>query len=156
MTSAVVLEPRSTLGVMSWIRAHSAVWLAKVIMTATRCRPHLLELAIDLIHIGARPASFQIAQRARTDIVSVSLRSASAHGCLLRSIATIVLCRFHGAAATWKLGVASPPPSAHAWVVADGQAIGEPFDPDLLYTLIVSVTPRKGIDGNVRYRATVR
>jgi hypothetical protein len=35
--------------------------------------------------------------------------------------------------------VHSPPASTHAGIEVDGQPIGEPFDPHLLYTAIIAV-----------------
>lgn len=79
------------------------------------------------------------AQRARDIVETVSLRCASHHGCLPRSLAILLLCRWRGQRVTWRVGGHAPPPSSHAWVEAAGRPVGEPFDPYALYTPIVTV-----------------
>ncbi|MPZ84834.1 MAG: lasso peptide biosynthesis B2 protein [Actinophytocola sp.] len=48
------------------------------------------------------------AERAFAIVTTVSLRCASGHGCLRRSLAIIVLCRLWGVRATWWVGFRSP------------------------------------------------
>lgn len=81
----------------------------------------------------------QRAERAWGIVTTVSLRCASGHGCLLRSVAIIVLCRLSGTHATWRAGFRSPPPQSHAWVEAGGRPVCETVDPGAIYTPIITV-----------------
>jgi hypothetical protein len=84
---------------------------------------------------------YPAAVAARAAVTTVSLRAASDHGCLLRSVATACACRLQGHAVTWRIGVMSPPPTCHAWVEAADTPVGELFDPRALYTPIITITP---------------
>ncbi|WP_341867974.1 lasso peptide biosynthesis B2 protein [Amycolatopsis circi] len=59
---------------------------------------------------------------------------------LQRSIAAALLCRLRGSWPTWCTGVRTSPFAAHAWIEADGRAIGEPY-PDGHYAPMLSVPP---------------
>jgi hypothetical protein len=72
-------------------------------------------------------------------VETVSLRCASPHGCLPRSIAVLLLCRWRGYRASWCVGVHSPPASSHAWIEVTGRPVGEPFPPRDFYTPIITV-----------------
>lgn len=117
------------------VAAVGAAWL---LLAATRSRPDCLARAVQLFGHSGRsewsPTGRRDAERARKVVEAVSLRCASHHGCLLRSISVLLLSRWHGYALTWRIGVHSPPPSSHAWVEFNGQPVGEPFDPLQLYT----------------------
>ncbi|MGH3828130.1 MAG: lasso peptide biosynthesis B2 protein [Pseudonocardiaceae bacterium] len=54
-------------------------------------------------------------------------------------MAILLLCRWRGQRVVWRVGVHSPLPSSHAWIEADGQPIGEPFDPHRLYTPFITI-----------------
>ncbi len=71
------------------------------------------------------------ARSARDAVVAVSLRCAGQEGCLPRSLATVLLCRMGGRWVTWVVGARRLPPfGAHAWVEAEGVAVGEEYPPD--------------------------
>lgn len=57
---------------------------------------------------------------AHTTITTVSLRCASPHGCLLRSLAIVLLCRARGQQPVWCVWVRAPQVASHALVEADG------------------------------------
>lgn len=126
------------------INGLAAVGAARLLLIAARNRPDRLARALQLVGRGARsewsPIARYVAERARKVVEAVSLRCASHHGCLLRSVAVLLLTRWHGYSLTWQIGVHSPPPSSHAWVTFNGQPIGEPFDPLQLYTPIITLT----------------
>ncbi|MFF9572041.1 lasso peptide biosynthesis B2 protein [Streptomyces sp. NPDC014685] len=74
---------------------------------------------------GGRPATYAEAARARTEVVSVSVRCAG-QGCVPRSLATALLCRARGTWPTWRTGMRTVPMMAHAWVEAEGRQVEEP------------------------------
>ncbi|GAB2755771.1 lasso peptide biosynthesis B2 protein [Amycolatopsis magusensis] len=115
------------LGVsLSWRRnfaARAAVGVARLLI---QLPPRRLRQALELASRGARPATAAQALAARQATVTVSARCAG-QGCLQRSVATALLCRGHGRWPDWCTGVRTQPFRAHAWVEADGVAIGE-FD----------------------------
>ncbi|WP_370934122.1 lasso peptide biosynthesis B2 protein [Amycolatopsis sp. cg13] len=90
--------------------------------------PKHLCAILTFVRRGARPATFEEARTARRSVVAISLRCAG-DGCLLRSVATALLCRAHGTWPTWCTGVRTQPFSAHAWVEADGRAVDEIHPP---------------------------
>ncbi|SDM14814.1 lasso peptide biosynthesis B2 protein [Nonomuraea jiangxiensis] len=107
-----------------------------------RLSPHRLSAVLRFLSRGARPATAAQAERARDAILGLSLR----HGgprCLERSIAIALMCRLGGGWPDWCTGVSTHPFEAHAWVEADGHAIGE--NPDeiahFFITMKVSVSP---------------
>lgn len=100
-------------------------------------RPARIRRALRLASLHVPPASYEQARAARAAVTTVSLHAASDHGCLLRSVATVIACRLQGRGLVWRVGVVSPPPASHSWVEAEGAAVGEPFDPYLLYTPII-------------------
>lgn len=116
-----------------------AVTGAYLLLAATRGRPARLGRALRVVQRGARPATPAEAGHARAVVETVSLRCASHLGCLPRSVAIVLLCRLHRRTVTWRVGVHSPPPTSHAWVEADRHPVGEPCDPHLLYTTILTV-----------------
>ena len=139
MSVPVALPTPVTLGVGEQLSGHVAVVAARVLLGATRGRPTLLIGILRIARYGTRPAAITHVLRSRAIVETLSLRCASHHGCLLRSLAILLLCRWRGQHVTWRIGVHSPPPSSHAWVEADGQPVGESFDPHLLYTPIITV-----------------
>jgi Transglutaminase-like superfamily len=141
----VVLDLPVPLTVTERLRGTAAVAAASLILTATRARPARIRAVLRLLNAGATPAPLALAQRCRAVVTTVSLRAASDHGCLSRSLAVLVACRLAGHTVTWRVGVASPPPSSHAWVEADDTPVGERFDPCLLYRPIITVCPAERI-----------
>ncbi len=107
-----------------------------------RLTPARLRIALEFASRGAAPATTRQASTARDQIVSVSLRCAG-QNCLLRSIATVLLCRARGSWPTWCTGVRTHPFAAHAWVEAEDQLIGEPH-PKGYYRPMLTVAPRTG------------
>lgn len=87
--------------------------------------PRFLVKLLSFIRRRARPATAVVAMSARDAVVSMSVRCAG-EGCLQRSIATALLCRFEGQWPNWRAGVQLEPFRAHAWVEAEGQPIAEP------------------------------
>ncbi|QRP49078.1 lasso peptide biosynthesis protein [Amycolatopsis sp. FDAARGOS 1241] len=51
---------------------------------------------LRLLRRGARPAPLPYTARAWQAVATVSLRAASDHGCLLRSLAIVIACRLGG------------------------------------------------------------
>ncbi|MEU8381518.1 lasso peptide biosynthesis B2 protein [Streptosporangium sp. NPDC048865] len=107
-----------------------------------RCAPYRLRAVLQFVSRGARAATAKEAENARSAIVGLSVR----HGgprCLERSIAIALMCRVAGSWPDWCTGVSTHPFEAHAWVEAEGEAIGE--DPDeivhFFITMRVSVRP---------------
>ncbi|WDI22863.1 lasso peptide biosynthesis B2 protein [Streptomyces enissocaesilis] len=89
-----------------------------------RLSPGGLRQVLRFISARARPAGHEQALRARKAVVAASVRCAGPW-CLPRSIATALLCRVGGTWPDWHTGVCVEPFRAHAWVVADGQPVGE-------------------------------
>lgn len=83
---------------------------------------------------GAVPATRGTVLDAHAAVTTVSLRCASPYGCLLRSVAVMLLCRLHGECPRWVVGFSSPPPASHAWVETAEGPVGEPVDPRDHYT----------------------
>ncbi|MDA2803405.1 lasso peptide biosynthesis B2 protein [Nocardiopsis suaedae] len=106
--------------------AGRAAVLAALLLS--RRPPRRIRSLLTLLRRRARPATAAEAQRARDTVVAVSALCAG-EGCLPRSLATVLLCRLHGAQPTWCTGVRTEPFSAHAWVEAEGAPVGEPAPP---------------------------
>lgn len=104
--------------------------------------PRRIRRILSTASRGARPATRAQALAARQAVVSVSVRCAG-QGCLQRSIATALLCRLRGTWPDWCTGVRSRPFRAHAWVEAEGSAVGEADDMPLFHT-VLSVRHRGG------------
>jgi hypothetical protein len=117
--------------------ARVAILLAKIISRQT---PHRIRRLLSILQRGARPASHTEAAAAIEDVVAVSLVCAG-QGCLQRSIAAALLCRFRGRWATWATGVRVNPFAAHAWLEVDGQPISEPYAADYFKPMIRVTAP---------------
>ncbi|WP_026124576.1 lasso peptide biosynthesis B2 protein [Nocardiopsis baichengensis] len=91
--------------------------------------PRRIRRLLTLLRRHARPATVAEVRRAQETVVAVSAVCAG-EGCLPRSLATVLLCRLHGAQPTWCTGVRTDPFGAHAWVEAEGVPVGEPAPPD--------------------------
>ncbi|MEU3165974.1 lasso peptide biosynthesis B2 protein [Streptosporangium sp. NPDC006930] len=121
MTMPVTLEASARITWRRRLAAHVAVSLARVLM---RLSPLRLRRLLMVIRRGAGPCPADRALAARTAVVTVSVQCAG-QGCLQRSIATVLLCRFASTWPTWCTGVLTEPFRAHAWVEVDGVPIGE-------------------------------
>ncbi|MFI6008829.1 lasso peptide biosynthesis B2 protein [Streptomyces sp. NPDC051243] len=100
-------------------------------------RPRRIRAVLEWLRRGARPATVEQAQAARDTVVAISLACGGREGCLPRSLATTLLCRLHGQWPTWCVGARNLPPfGAHAWVEADGVAVGEDYPPGYFRTLL--------------------
>ncbi|MFD7711040.1 lasso peptide biosynthesis B2 protein [Streptomyces sp. NPDC059786] len=121
------------------LAVHAAVTAARLL---ARLPPRRIRTALHLARHGAAPADYVQALRARQDVTAVSTLCAGRY-CLQRSLATALLCRIDGTWPTWCSGVRTPPFTAHAWVEADGQRVGEPQD-TAAYRTMISVPPYQG------------
>ena len=93
--------------------------------------PRRIRRVLGWLGRRAEPATLDEAKEAREAVVAVSLACAGHEGCLVRSIATVLLCRVRGKCVTWCVGVRRLPPfGAHAWVEVNGTPVGEPYPPD--------------------------
>jgi hypothetical protein len=132
MPEAVFHQPRSVPLVRRTL-ARLAVGAARLLATQS---PRRIRTVLGWLRQGARPATFEQAKAARDTVVAVSLVCAAREGCVARSLATVLLCRARGAWPSWCVGARRVPPfAAHAWVEADGVAVGEDFPPDYFRTL---------------------
>jgi hypothetical protein len=101
----------------------------------TRRPPRDVRRVLTRLAKGARPATYDEAAAARAAVLRVSVMCAG-DGCLQRSVAIALLCRVRGAWPTWRVGVRTMPFRAHAWVEAEGTAVGESTDTTLWRPLI--------------------
>jgi len=101
--------------------ALAAIWAGYLLSNVSPAR---LRRFLELARIGARPATAPETRLALDAVLSMSIRCTGEY-CLQRSIATVLLCRMTGSWPEWRTGVRVDPFQAHAWVVADGVAVGE-------------------------------
>jgi hypothetical protein len=128
---AISYDPRS-VSFGRRIRVRTVVAAARLLATRS---PQRIRKVLTRLHRGTRPASYEEAQTARQAVVSVSLVCAGREGCLVRSLATTLLCRSYGQWPTWCLGARRLAPFyAHAWVEVDGVMIGEDYPADYFRT----------------------
>ncbi|WP_433271996.1 lasso peptide biosynthesis B2 protein [Actinosynnema sp. CS-041913] len=137
MSTPSALPPRRHLPLGRRLAALVAVLIAQGLSFLPPAR---LATLLRTLRAGARPASYDVAARARQSVTTVSTYCAG-EGCLTRSIATTLLCRTHGVWPTWRVGVRTAPFAAHAWVEADGRPVGEPLGVEQFHVL-VTVHPR--------------
>ena len=125
---AIFYQPRS-VPLPRRIVTRLAVGAARLLATRS---PRRIRTVLGWLRRGAKPATFEQAKAARDDVVAVSLTCAAREGCVARSLATVLLCRFRGQWPTWCVGARRLPPfGAHAWVEADGVMVGEEeYPPD--------------------------
>lgn len=124
---AVSYHPRS-VPLPRRIVTHLVVGSARLLATQP---PRRIRKVLGWIRRGARPARFEEAKAARDTVVAVSLACAGPEGCLLRSLATVLLCRLRGQWPAWCVGARRIPPfGAHAWVETDGVPVAEEYPPD--------------------------
>ncbi|GHI02105.1 polyketide beta-ketoacyl synthase [Streptomyces cellostaticus] len=103
--------------------------------------PRRIRTVLGILRRGARPATAAQAQIARDAMCAASLRCAGPKGCLPRSLGAALLCRLGGRWPTWCTGVRIVPPfTAHAWIEAEGRAVGEGL-PDGYFARLVAVDP---------------
>ncbi|MEV4922795.1 lasso peptide biosynthesis B2 protein [Streptomyces roseoverticillatus] len=103
--------------------ARLAVGCAHLLATQPPAR---IRAVLARLRRGARPATLTEASTARRTVLAVSLAAGGHKGCLPRSLATVLLCRWYGHWPTWCVGVRNRPPfAAHAWVEAEGVLVGE-------------------------------
>jgi hypothetical protein len=115
------------------MQARLAIGAAHLLATQS---PRRIRAVLSRLRKGAKPATAGQAKAARDTVVAVSLTCAAREGCLPRSLATVLLCRFRGQWPTWCVGSRRLPPfGAHAWVEADGVMVGEDYPPDYFRTL---------------------
>lgn len=139
MSAPIALCPPRTLSVGERCVALLAVAATTLLLVLTRARPRRIRRILGVLHRGSRQADVHQAERAYAIVTTVSLRCASGHGCLRRSLAIILLCRSWGLRATWRVGFRSPPPQSHAWVEAGGQPVCETVDPRTIYTPMITI-----------------
>jgi hypothetical protein len=114
------------------IRVRAIVAAARLLATRS---PQRIRTLLTHLHRGTRPATCGEASNARHAVVSVSLKCAGREGCLVRSLATTLLCRSYGYWPTWCLGARRLAPFyAHAWVEVDNVMIGEDYPADYFQT----------------------
>lgn len=111
--------------------------------------PLVLERALSIVRLGARPASLAECEAALLAVSSSSYRLSGPRACLPRSIAAALLCRCRGCWPEWHVGARSQPPfRAHAWLAVGNQLVLEPGNADA-YVSLLSVkakVPRRKSD----------
>jgi hypothetical protein len=128
---AISYDPRS-VPFGRRIRVRTMVAAARLLSTRS---PRRIRQVLTRLRRGARPATYAEVCDARHAVVSVSLACAGREGCLVRSLATVLLCRSQGNWPTWCLGARRLAPFyAHAWVEVDDENadIYEELDPATL------------------------
>ncbi|MEV7008678.1 lasso peptide biosynthesis B2 protein [Streptosporangium sp. NPDC051022] len=138
MTMPVALESSARLPWRRRAVAYVAVGAARLLI---RLSPLRLRRVLMVVRRGARPCTRSRALAARTAVVSVSMQCAG-QGCLQRSVAAALLCRFAGTWPTWCTGILTEPFRAHAWIEVDGVPVGERDEVALFHkTMVVPVAP---------------
>lgn len=113
-------------------------------LLATRS-PATIRRVLGIARRGAQPASYGVAAGAQAALIRVSPRLGAHDACLVRSIASALLCRLHGVWPSWCVGVAGEPFAAHAWIEAEGRPVAERVDL-AEYSSLIRVAP-PGIGG---------
>lgn len=139
MTAPIALAPPCALSFGERCAGLLSVVAASLLLVLTRAHPYRLRRVLHLVRRGSSEADLLQTERAWDIVTTVSLRCASGHGCLLRSVAIVILCRLSGTHATWRAGFRSPPPQSHAWIEASGEPVRETVDPRTIYTPIITV-----------------
>lgn len=139
MSAPIALCPPRALSVGERCAGLLAVAAATVLLSVTKRRPNRIRWAVRALQRGAGETNLQRAEEAYGIVTTVSLRCASGHGCLRRSLAIVLLCRLWSIRATWRVGLHSPPPQLHAWVEAGGEPVCETVDPRTIYTPVITV-----------------
>ncbi|WP_046470807.1 lasso peptide biosynthesis B2 protein [Allosalinactinospora lopnorensis] len=139
MSPQVVLRRPSALTVGARVLGCVAVAAARLLLAMTRGRPVRIRRILRALLAGVPPATPAAAEAAHAAVVTVSLRCASPHGCLPRSVAVALLFRMRGARVRWVVGVSSPPPASHAWVETTDGPVVEPDDPRATFTPAITI-----------------
>lgn len=139
MSGLVTIETAEKPPLRLRLAARCAIGAARLL---ARCSPGRLQKAMKIARGRAKPSELAQAERARNAVVAVSVRCAGPW-CLQRSIATALLCRAGGTWPDWYTGVRTSPFRAHAWVVAEGQPVGEPADWIGLFHSVLVVRARR-------------
>lgn len=122
-------------------------WSGRLALGAARLlagrSPARICAVLRRVRAGARPATYEEAGRARAVVSGSSFVTGAAKGCLTRSLATVLLCRLSGVFPSWCVGVRVMPPfGAHAWVVAEGRDVDEPY-PSGYHSVLLRVDPEQ-------------
>ncbi len=132
MTMPVTAERSVALPWTRRVTARAAAATARLLILLPPLR---LRQVLTLVGRGARPATTEQTLSARQAVVTVSARCAG-QGCLQRSVAAFLLCRLRGRVPDWCTGIRTQPFRAHAWVEAQGTAVGEGGDMALFHTVL--------------------
>jgi hypothetical protein len=123
MSLMPALRTPPAVGLATRIAGQLAVMVATVLAVRT---PRQIQAVLRRLASGQRPASYQEVEDAWDAVVRVSPRCAGRRGCLVRSLAIVLLCRWRGSWPTWCWGVRTfGLPDAHAWVEAEGRPVAE-------------------------------
>lgn len=107
------------------IQVHAAVSIAKILHKHS---PERIRRVLTSISRGARSATYEEARQVRDEVLTLSPLCRGGSACLIRSLATVLVCRARGIWPTWCVGVITAPPfAAHAWLEAEGQIVDEPL-----------------------------
>ncbi|MGH3852674.1 MAG: lasso peptide biosynthesis B2 protein [Pseudonocardiaceae bacterium] len=139
MSAPIALCPPRVLSVGERCTGLLVVAVTTLLLVLTRARPQRIRRVLEVLHHCGCEADHHQAERAYAIVTTVSLRCASGHGCLCRSLAIILLCRLWGLRVTWLVGFRSPPPQCHAWVHAGGEPVCETVDPRTIYTPMITI-----------------
>lgn len=102
-----------------------AVLVARV---ALHLPPHQLARFMSWVGNGHPSTVVRQVEVVRESVCAASRRCAGL-GCLQRSVAVVLACRWlHGVAPDWCVGFALEPFTAHAWVEVGGTPVGEPMN----------------------------
>lgn len=124
---------------------HLSPWRVVIVTSFLlgRLKPRPLARTLELVRRGAIPATADLAESCYRSVVSSSPRCAGWRGCLPRSIAVALMCRFRGQWPMWCAGVrVAPPFAAHAWVEVEGIVVGEGVSAST-YTPLVRIGPSR-------------
>jgi hypothetical protein len=136
---ATLLPEPPRLSFCRRVEARAAVLVATLL---ARWSPQRIRTVLVGLSAGQRPATQPEVEHAWEAAVGVSARCAGRRGCLVRSLATVLLCRWHGSWPTWCVGVRDAGlPDAHAWVEVDGRPVRELPGTAEAYRVVLSVGP---------------
>ncbi|WP_405575521.1 lasso peptide biosynthesis B2 protein [Streptomyces sp. NBC_01167] len=137
MSSRVVIEQPPRPPIHRSIPARAAVFLALLL---GRRSPQTIEKTLTYLRRGARAATYEQARSAHNDVTATSVLCAG-EGCLPRSLAIVLLCRFRNTWPTWHIGIRTGPFESHAWVEAEGQMVNEPHSDDYYRPIMTVAHP---------------
>jgi len=144
MNHQVVLIRPQPLPASRRLAATVAIVAARLVLATARGRPARIRRTLSWCLRGAVPAGHETTLSAHTAVTTVNLWCASPHGCLLRSVAVVLLCRLSSERPRWVVGFSSPPPASHAWVETIEGPVGEPVDPRDHYTPAITLSEEAG------------